>query len=56
MGSELILYKNAEGNIKIDAQLEGETVWLIQDQMVTLFGKAKSTINEHIKNIYGKIT
>lgn len=52
--SELILYKNAEGNIKIDVQLEGETVWLTQDQMATLFGKAKSTINEHIKNIYAE--
>lgn len=52
--SELILYKNSEGNIKIDVQLEGETVWLTQDQMATLFGKAKSTINEHIKNIYAE--
>lgn len=52
--SELILYKNAEGNIKIDVQLEGETVWLTQDQMASLFGKAKSTINEHIKNIYAE--
>ncbi len=53
-GSELILYKNAGGNIKIDVQLEDETVWLTQDQMATLFGKAKSTINEHIKNIYAE--
>lgn len=52
--SDLILYKNAEGNIKIDVQLEGETVWLTQDQMASLFGKAKSTINEHIKNIYAE--
>jgi hypothetical protein len=33
-------------------RLEEETVWLTQDQMAMLFGKAKSTINEHIKNIY----
>lgn len=50
--SELLLYKNTDGNITIDVQLEGETVWLTQEQMATLFGKAKSTINEHIKNIY----
>ncbi|WP_239540960.1 hypothetical protein [Cryomorpha ignava] len=31
---------------------ENETVWLIQDQTASLFGKAKSTINEHIQNIY----
>lgn len=27
-------------------------MWLTQQQMSELFGKAKSTINEHIKNIY----
>ena len=52
MNSEILLYKNKEGDIKIDVRLEDETVWLTQDQMATLFGKAKSTINEHIKNIY----
>lgn len=52
MSSEIIIYQNPDGNIKIDVRLEEETVWLTQDQMATLFGKAKSTINEHIKNIY----
>jgi len=32
--------------------MKDETVWLTQEQMSLLFGKAKSTINEHIKNIY----
>lgn len=52
MNSELLIYQNKDGNVKIDVRLEDETVWLSQDQMATLFGKAKSTINEHIKNIY----
>ncbi len=52
MNSEIIIYQNQDGNIKIDVRLDEETVWLTQDQMATLFGKAKSTINEHIKNIY----
>lgn len=52
MNSEIIIYQNQDGNIKIDVRLEEETVWLTQEQMATLFGKAKSTINEHIKNIY----
>lgn len=51
---EILIYQNAENNIKIDVQLEGETVWLTQDQMATLFGKAKSTINEHIQNIFNE--
>ncbi|MBE8725687.1 virulence RhuM family protein [Flavobacterium hungaricum] len=50
--SEIIIYQNQDGNIKIDVRLEEETVWLTQDQMASLFGKAKSTISEHIKNIF----
>ena len=52
MNSEILIYQNSDGNIKIDVRLEEETVWLTQDQMAILFGKAKSTINEHIKNVY----
>jgi hypothetical protein len=52
MNSEIIIYKNPDGNIKIDVRLEEESVWLTQDQIATLFNKAKSTINEHIKNVY----
>lgn len=36
----------------MDVAFEEETVWLTQEQMAELFQKAKSTINEHIKNIY----
>ena len=50
--SEILIYQNSDGNIKIDVRLEEDTVWLTQDQMADLFGKAKSTINEHIKNVF----
>src|SRR5665648_62935 len=49
---EMLIYQAPNGNIKIDVCLEDETVWLTQDQMGLLFGKAKSTINEHIQNIF----
>jgi len=52
--SELILYQTPDGDIKIDVRLEDETVWLTQEHMSQLFGKAKSTINEHIKNIFSE--
>jgi hypothetical protein len=52
MNSDIIIYKNPDGSIKIDVRLEEENVWLTQDQMATLFSKAKSTINEHIKNVF----
>ncbi|MFA6569586.1 MAG: virulence RhuM family protein [Victivallales bacterium] len=50
--SEIILYQNPDGTIKIDVRLEDETVWLTQEQMALLFGKGRSTVTEHISNIY----
>ena len=50
--SEIIIYQNADGNIKVDVRLEDETVWLTQEQMAMLFGKGRSTIAEHIGNVY----
>lgn len=52
--SQIIIYEAADGKIKIDVRVEDETVWLSQDHMAELFGKAKSTINEHIKNIFAE--
>lgn len=49
---EILIYQNQEGNIKIDVHLEDETVWLTQEQMARLFGKGRSTITEHIINLY----
>lgn len=50
--NQIILYKNSDGNVKVDVRFEDETVWLTQEQMCTLFGKSKSTISEHIKHIF----
>lgn len=50
--SEIIIYQNSDGNIKIDVRLEDETVWLTQDQMASLFGKGRSTVAEHIANVF----
>lgn len=51
---EILIYQNQEGTIKIDVQLEEETVWLSQAQMAQLFGKARTTITEHIQNLFAK--
>lgn len=51
---EIILYPGSNGAPTIEVRLDGDTVWLSQDQMALLFGKAKSTINEHIKNIFAE--
>ncbi len=50
--TELVIYESANGNIKLDVNLENETVWLSLDQMTKLFGRDKSVISRHIKNIF----
>lgn len=50
--SNLIIYTTEDGLTKVDVTFDEDTVWLTQEQMAELFQKAKSTINEHIKNIY----
>lgn len=52
--SEIILYTTDNGSTKINVKLENETVWLSIDQMAELFNKSRSTINEHILNIYNE--
>lgn len=54
MASEIIIYQTEDGQTKIQTRLENETVWLTQAQMAELFDKAKSTISEHIKNVFSE--
>ena len=49
---EVVIYQSEEGKAAIDVILQDETVWLPIEQMSILFGKSRSTINEHILNIY----
>ncbi len=51
---EILIYKNAENTIKIDVRIENETVWLTQEQLAVLFNKGRSTITEHIINIFNE--
>ena len=50
--SQILIYQNEKGNIKVDVRFEDNSIWLSQAQLCELFGKAKSTISEHIKNIF----
>ena len=50
-GNNILIYE-LDNDIKVDVILEEENVWLTQEQISKLYNKAKSTINEHIKNIY----
>ena len=48
----ILIYQSQDGQIKVDVRFDNETVWLSIDQMATLFGRDKSTISRHIKNIF----
>ncbi len=48
----MLLYQTEDGKIRIETLLEGETVWLTLDQMAELFQKSRSTINEHVLNVF----
>lgn len=50
--SEIILYTNQDGDVKVEVILQDESVWLAQKAMGELFGVVKSTISEHLSNIY----
>ena len=45
---EIIIYQSQDGTIKVDVLFSEETVWLTQTQIGSLFGKAKSTMNENM--------
>ena len=48
----LLLYESQDGTIRLDVRMDDETVWLSLDQMATLFGKSRATINYHVLNVY----
>lgn len=52
MDNQILIYKTEDGKIKIETHFENDTVWLDINQMSELFQKSRSTINEHILNIY----
>jgi len=49
---EILIYQTSEGNTRLEVRLEGDTVWLSQEQICQLFNKAKATISEHIRNVF----
>ena len=49
---QMIIYKDNNGETKVDVKLYDETVWLSLGQLVTLFGRDKSVISRHLKNIF----
>ena len=48
--SSIVIYTTEDGQARLAVKIEGETVWLTQDQMAELFDKGRTTITEHIQN------
>ena len=51
---EIILYQSEDGLTRLNVNLRDETVWLSMDQMAALFGRDKSTISRHVRNVFSE--
>lgn len=49
-----MLYTADDGNTQLEVKLEKDTVWLTQSQMSELFGRDRSVIARHIRNIFNE--
>jgi len=52
LGGEVALYQTPDGQVRLDVRLERETVWLSLSQMAELFGRDKSVISRHLRNVF----
>ncbi|WP_281698120.1 virulence protein RhuM/Fic/DOC family protein [Hallella colorans] len=52
LNNQIVIYQSEDGSTQLDVKLEGETVWLSQAQMSELFGKDRTVIGRHIRNIF----
>ena len=49
---EIIIYRAEDNSVQLDVRMEKETVWLTQDQMAMLFGRDRTVIGRHIRNVF----
>ncbi|MFN0298791.1 MAG: RhuM family protein [Burkholderiales bacterium] len=52
LSTEFLLYETGDGRTRIDVRMNAETVWLNLMQLTDLFGRDKSVISRHIKNLF----
>lgn len=50
--SGIEIFTNPDKSIQLEVKLENETVWLSVEQMAVLFGRDRSTIGKHIRNVF----
>lgn len=49
--NEILLYQSADGQ-RVEVQLRGDTLWLALNQIAELFGRDKSVISRHLRNVF----
>lgn len=49
---EFVLFRSEDGQTRVECRFESDTLWLSQSSICELYGKAKATISEHIRNIF----
>ena len=52
MKNNMIIYVSKDGNVKVDASIENEDIWMSQDVMANLYGTTKQNVSYHINNIF----
>ncbi|MEO6322426.1 MAG: RhuM family protein [Polaromonas sp.] len=50
--SEVLIFDAASGVPSVEVRLDGETVWLTQEQMALLFGRERSVVTKHLRNVF----
>ena len=51
-GGDIVVYEAPDGSAQVEVRLEHETVWLSLNQMAELFGRDKSVISRHLRNVF----
>ena len=49
---DIRVYEAPDGGVRVDVRLDRETVWLTQEQMSQLFGRERSVITKHVRNVF----
>lgn len=52
MAESIVLFESADDEVQLDVELDGETVWLSQGQMASLFGTTKQNVSLHVNNCF----
>ena len=50
----MVIYQNADGGLALDVTMRDESVWLRQEQMGQLFGRERSVITKHLRNVFAE--